>query len=118
MTESNAVYKSAALVMFPKTKQLSIMLSMEGAKEWALKEYENSKSEGRTKENREIVRFLGQQKEGVSVAGMLKTAIGWKDAELWCDMVGANTRRFLEEPGYRSLCDGWEAFGLDGVRAA
>lgn len=117
MTERNAVYKSAALVLFPKKKQLSIMLSMGGGREWALTEFENSKSEGPTKENREIVRFLGQQGGGETVVDVLKIAIDWKDAELWGDIISADTERVLNEEGYKSISDGWEAFSLDGVRA-
>lgn len=115
MTERNPVYRRAGLVMFPKEKQLSIMFSVEGSEEWALTELENSKSEGPTKENREIIVFLAQ-KRTVDRSTLLKIAVDWKDAEVWSDIVRAETMFFLDEKDYKTLCDGWELFKLDGVR--
>ena len=102
--------------MFPKEKQLSIMLSVEGSEEWALRELENSKSEGPTKENCEIVGFLAQQKQRETMATILKIAMDWKNAEVWSDIIRADRDFFLDEKGYKTLCDGWKLFKLDGVR--
>jgi len=63
-------YKCAAVVVFPKERQLSLMLSSGGA-EWALEELEKTKSEGPSKENREIVGFLVQQGKN-NMAAVLK----------------------------------------------
>jgi hypothetical protein len=116
MTESSPVYKCAALVMLPKKQQLSLMLSLEGAEKWALEELESSKSEGPSGESPEIIGFLAQRGQEDTMTTILKIAIEWDDTVVWDYIVEQNPRFFLEQEGYTSLCDGWEAFGLDGVR--
>ena len=116
MTESTPAYKCAALVMFPKEKQLSLMLSLDGAEKWALEELEESKPEGPSRENCEIIDFLAQKGGGDTMATILETAIGWKDATVWGRIVGQNPGFFLGQKGYTDLCDGWKEFKFDGVR--
>lgn len=116
IAESNTAYRCAALVMFPKEKQLSLMLSSEEAEEWALDELERSKSEGPSKENREIVDFLARKERSDTTATILKIAIGWKDAAVWCGIVEQDPRFFLGQNGYTDLCNGWEMFKFEGVR--
>ena len=115
MTELNPVYKCAALVMFPKKRQLSIMLSVGGAK-WALEELEKSKSEGPSNENRKIVAFLAQQQRKDVMTTITKTAIEWNDATVWGGIVQLWPKFFLGQSEYTDLCDGWRVFGFDGVR--
>jgi len=116
MIESNAAYKRAALVMFPKKKQLSLMLSQEGGVKWALQELETSKSEGASAANCEIIDFFAQQKRKDLMPTILETAFGWDDAVVWGRIVEKFPEFFLEQEGYKHLCDGWEAFKFDGVR--
>jgi hypothetical protein len=115
MTRSGVVYRCAALVMFPKEKQLSLMLSSGGAK-WASEELEKSKSEGPSKENHKIIDFLAQQgREGIT-ATILKIAIEWNDAVVWGRIVERDPEFFFNQTGYTDLCNGWQLFGFDGVR--
>ena len=116
MTESNLVYRCPALVMFPKKRQLSVMLSSERGEDWAFEELEKSKSEGPSKENREIIEFLAQPGLEVIMDTILKIAIEWDDATVWDSIVKQNPEFFLEQKEYTSLCNGWEVFKLDGVR--
>ena len=116
MIESNPAYKRAALVMFPKNKQLSVILSQEGSERWALEELEKSKSEGPSKANCEIIDFLAKQKREDIMATILEIAFGWNDAVVWGRIVEQAPGFFLEQEGYKNLCDGWEAFKFDGVR--
>jgi hypothetical protein len=102
--------------MLPKEQQLSIMLSSGGEK-WALKELNKSKSEGPSKENREIVEFLIWQAEGRDAETTIaKIAIEWNDAATWSRIVGKRSGFFLKQDGYTGLCDGWREFEFDGVR--
>ena len=116
MTERDPVYKLAALAMFPKKRQLSVMLSLENAEKWALEELEKSKSEGPTVENREMIKFLERQERADLVATILKIAIEWGDVTEWDYIVWRNHKLFLEEKRYTRLCEGWEVFNLEGVR--
>ena len=116
VAERDPVYKRAALIMFPKKQQLSIMLSLEDAEKWALEELEKSKSEGPTGENREIIEFLARRKRADVVATVQKIAIEWGDVTVWDYIVWWNHKLFLEEKGYTRLCEGWEVFNFEGVR--
>jgi hypothetical protein len=115
MTELNPVYKCAALVMFPKKRQLSIMLSLGGAK-WALEELEKSKLEGPSNENWKIIAFLAQQQRKDVMTTITKTVIEWNDATVWGGIVRLWPKFFLGQGEYTDLCDGWRVFGFDGVR--
>jgi len=115
ITESTPVYRCPALVMFPKKRQLSIVLSSEGGKDWAFEELKKSKFEGPSKENREIIRLLAQPGLEEIMDTILRMAIEWDDAAVWGCIVKQNPEFFLEQKGYTSLCDGWEAFKFEGV---
>jgi hypothetical protein len=115
MAKLNPVYKCAALVIFPKDKQLSLMLSAEGPT-WALEELEKSKSEGPTKENRDIIGFLAKQGNREAKTTVLELSIEWKDAVSWGRVIGSDPRFFLRQEGYEDLYNGWRAFGFSGVR--
>ena len=115
MNETKPAYQRAALVMFPYNKQLSVILSTEGST-WALQELEKSESEGPTKENREIIGFLAKKENDDFKATVLKYAFEWNDPSVWDLIVESDPRFFLCGKGYRNLCDGWQAFGLDSVR--
>ena len=115
MAESSPEYKRAALVMFPKKKQLSLMLSSKGAK-WALEELEKSKGEGPTNENREIIGFLLREESNVIIAAIMKIIFGWNDAAVWGDIIEQDPGFFMGQDGYTDLCNGWQVFGFDGVR--
>lgn len=110
------MYKRAALVMFPKKRQLSVMLSSEHGEKWALEELEKSKSDGPTRANREIVEFLARKGQGNVVATILKIAIEWGDVVEWDCIVRWNCSLLLGEKGYTRLCEGWEVFKFEGVR--
>ena len=101
--------------MFPRAKQLSVMLFTEGPT-WALEELAKSRCEGRTKENEEIVGFLVRQRSKETIDVILEIAIEWKDVALWGQVVELHPRTVLRANGYADLSDGWKAFGLDGVR--
>ena len=101
--------------MFPKKRQLSVMLSSEYGEEWALEELEKSKSEGPTWANREIVEFLARKRRGGVVATVLKIAIEWGDVAEWDYIVQWNHSFLLGEKGYTCLCEGWEVFKFEGV---
>jgi len=49
------------------------------------------------------------------MATALKIAFEWNDAVAWGRIVKQDTKFFLHERGFTSLCDGWEAFKFDGV---
>lgn len=115
MAESNLVYRCAALVMFPKAEQLSLIMSSEGHT-WALEELERSKSDGPSKENREIIDLLVQKKYEDVAATISKIAIEWNDATVWDRIVESDPGYFLEQEEYADLCDGWDALGFGGVR--
>lgn len=108
-------YKCAALVIFPKDEQLSLMLSSEGST-WALEELEKSKSEGPSKENCLIVDFLAEQKREDIMPVVLKIAIEWKDAAVWNRIIMRDRGFFLKQREYKDICDGWQAFKFDEVR--
>jgi len=101
--------------MFPKKRQLSIMLSSEGGEKWGLAELEKSKSEGPSKENRKIIEFLAQTGREDAMAAVLEVAIGWNDAAEWGRIVKQKPQFFLRQKGYKSLYNGWEALKFDGV---
>jgi len=116
MAESDPVYKCAALVVFPKERQLSLILSSEGV-DWGLEELEKSKSEGPSKENREIIDFVVQQGKIDIIPAVLKVALEWNDAVVWGSIVEQRPGYFLGKNGYPDLWNGWQAFKLDGVRS-
>ena len=116
MAELSPVYKCAALAMFPKKYQLLLMLSSEMGVDWGLEELEKSKPEGPSKENREILEFLARQNNKALMATALKFAFEWNDVVAWGRIVEQDTKFFLQERGFTSLCDDWEAFKFDGVR--
>lgn len=91
------------------------MLSSEGPT-WALEELEKSKSEGPSKENRKIVDFLASRQSKDITITILKVAIEWDDAAVWDRIVMSDPGFFLTQSEYTHLCEGWEAFKLDGVR--
>jgi len=102
--------------MFPKKRQLPIMLSSVGGEKWGLAELEKSKSEGPSKENREIIEFLAQTGRKDNMTAILEVAIEWNDAVEWGCIVKRDPGFFLRQKGYKSLCNGWEALKFDGVR--
>ena len=110
----NSVYQCAALVMLPKHRQLSFMLSSEG-KKWALKELKKSKSEGPSKENREIIYFLAQQNDERIMTTVSGIAIEWGDTGVWDQIVQYYPDFFLSQEGFTELYNGWRAFGFDVV---
>lgn len=101
--------------MFPKDKQLSLMLSSEGP-EWGLEELEKSKSDGPSRENREIIEFLVQKQREDITTIILKVAIEWKDPLVWGRIIESNPKYFLKQKGYVDLRSGWQAFNFDDVR--
>ena len=115
MTQPHAVYRYTAMVIFPKDKQLSLMLSSAGD-QWALEELEKSKAEGPSKENCEIINFLAQRRSEDITGTISKIAIEWHDAVVWGQIVESHPEFFLEQKGYANLCDGWQEFDFDGVR--
>lgn len=116
MTELSSVYKCAALVVFPKDKQVSLMLAS-GGSEWGLEELEKSKSEGPSKENREIIDFLAQLRDKEIMPTILQVAIEWKDVAVWDGIVLSYPEFLLKQEEYADLCVGWQTFTLDGVRS-
>ena len=104
------MYKRAALVMFSKKRQLSVMLSSEHGEKWALEELEKSKSDGPTWANREIVEFLARKGQGNVVATILKIAIEWSDVVEWDYIVRWNCSLLLGEKGYTPVR------GLGGIQ--
>lgn len=116
MTESNPAYRRAALVMFPKKQQLSLILTSEGGEEWALEELERSKAEGPSKENCEIIEFLAQRGREDITATISKIAIEWNDAVVWGRIVEHDPKFFLRQEEYTDLTNGWETFKFDCVR--
>jgi len=101
--------------MFPKKRQLSVVLSSKGGEDSAFEELEKSKFEGPSKENREIIKFLAKPWPEELLDTILRIAIEWDDAAVWSCVVKQNPKFFLKQKGYTSLCDGWEAFKFDGV---
>lgn len=102
--------------MFPKKRQLQIMLSSEGGEKWGLAELEKSKSEGPSKENREIIEFLAKKGRKDTMAAILEVAIEWNDAVEWGCIVQQDPEFFLQQKGYKNLYNGWKALKFDGVR--
>lgn len=102
-------------MVFPRDKQLSLILTSQGPA-WALEELERSKSEGPSKENREIIDFLVQRGHEDIMAAILKIAIEWNNAVVWGCIVESDPGFFLGQKGYVDLCNGWETFDFDGVR--
>jgi hypothetical protein len=115
VNETKSAYQRAALVMFPYSKQLSVMSASEGST-WALQELEKSKFEGPTKENREFIGFLAKKDDDEIKATILTYAFQWDDPSVWDIIVESDPRFFLSGERYHNLCNGWQTFGLDGVR--
>ena len=135
-------YERPALVFFPGSKQLDVLLTSGGV-EYALTELKQSMSEGQTKENQKIVEFIFQNWHKTpleadtfifcpsyevptmtpqqTATGLANIAVQSNDAELWVRTMGmckfrdeADLSRF----GLEHILAGWERFRLAEIEVA
>jgi hypothetical protein len=135
------VYDRLALVIFPNSKQLDVLLSSGGV-EYALTELEKSAPEGPSEENRKILEFIFQNwyktspeycifdirpSYGVPTIApneiatkLIGIAVQSNDAKLWVRTMGMC--RFEDEIdlgrfGLEHIVVAWEKFQLEEIEA-
>jgi hypothetical protein len=134
-------YERPALVLFPTSKQLDVLLASGGVK-YALTELEKSASEGQTKENKKIIEFIFQNWRGTSsepcqfdfcpsyevptidrqetATKLSSIAVQSNDAKLWVRTIGMC--KFRDEGdlgrfGLKHIVAGWKRFRLGEIEA-
>ncbi|KAF9786064.1 hypothetical protein BJ322DRAFT_765163 [Thelephora terrestris] len=136
-------YRRRALVLFPSSKQLDVLLSSGGV-EYALSELEKSASEGPTEENQKIVEFIFQNWRKTSspedcifdfrpsyevptmtpndiATRLAGIAVQSNDAKLWTrtmSMCKFRDEVDLSRFGLEHVVAGWEKFQLEDIEAA
>lgn len=135
-------YERPALVLFPGSKQLDVLLASGGV-EYAITELEKSASEGPTKENRKIVEYIFQNWDKTSpeyyvfdfrhsyevptvspsevATKLVDIAVQTNDAELWVRTIGMCEFKDgidLGRFGLDRIIAAWEKFQLEEIETA
>ena len=137
-----AGYERPALVLFPSSKQLDVLLSSGGV-EYAVAELEKSVSEGPANENQKIVEYIFRNWGKTSpeyyifdfrpsyevptmppsevTTRLTDIAVQFDDAKLWVRTIGMcefKDRIDLSRFGWNRMIAAWEKFHLEEIETA
>lgn len=119
-TDAFAVYHRSVLVMFPKAKEVEVLLDA-GDVPYALQEVSKADPSSPTQSDRQTAQYvinrLGSQDQATKVA-MVDLAMKWNDLEMWKEVVKASgAQKSVDVVGKPKFLEAWRKFSFESIRA-